>query len=102
MAPYDVSTCPGPDGEPIPLVHYENKGGPGMLAVSYTDIEAVFTTPSWPLDTDVNPVMLSAEDRCDLAERLETTPRKGSRSKSRTSSTSAPSCGNESRDWNAR
>lgn len=68
--PADESTCPGPDGNPIPLLHYTNQGGSGMLAVSYTESEAVFTTPTWPFDPHVNPVRLSAEDRLDLARRL--------------------------------
>jgi hypothetical protein len=67
---YDVSTCPGPDGTPIPLVHFADIAGAGMLAVSIAEGKAMFTTPKHPLDFDVNPIAISAEDRKELAALL--------------------------------
>ena len=68
----DVSTCPGPDGEPIPLIHFENAmpDGHGMLAVSLTEDQAMFTTPGHPWDLGVLAIVLSAEDRQELGRRL--------------------------------
>lgn len=68
----DISTCPGPDGQPIPLIHFENSlpGGVGMLAVSLTKDRAMFTTPRHPLDFDAHAICLSPEDRQELARLL--------------------------------
>lgn len=66
----DYATCPGPDGTPIPLVHFASVRGDGMLAVSFTDTHAVFTTPRSPFDPFVNPVMLDHDDRLELAALL--------------------------------
>jgi hypothetical protein len=66
----DESVCPGPDGEPIPLLHFDNDAGPGKLAVSFAQGRALFTTPAYPCDFDANPVMLSPADTLELGRRL--------------------------------
>jgi hypothetical protein len=72
MTTVDESTCPGPGGTSIPLLHFDNANGqPGKLAVSLADDgRAMFTTPAHPFDTDVTPIMLSREDRHELGRRL--------------------------------
>lgn len=70
MTTADISTAPGPDGNPIPLVHFDNQCGPGKLAVSFARDQAVFTCPAHVFDFDANAVMLSVEDRAALGRML--------------------------------
>jgi hypothetical protein len=63
----DVSSCPGPNGEPIPMVIFDNalpawRQPVGKLAVSFADDRALFTTPRSPGDEDVVPILLSRPD----------------------------------------
>jgi hypothetical protein len=68
----DYSTCPGPTGDPIPLVHFDDARGDGKLAVSFCNTlgMAVFTTPATPFDFTVHAVGISAADRRELARLL--------------------------------
>jgi hypothetical protein len=71
MTTVDVATCPGPDGRPIPLLHFDDVKGSSKLAVSLSpDGRAVFSTPRAPLDFYINPIMLSVADRRELGRRL--------------------------------
>lgn len=71
----DVSSCPGPDGHPIPMVIFDNDFPPevagGKLAVSFRGTgAALFTTPAHPFDEDVTPILLSPDDAAMLGRLL--------------------------------
>lgn len=69
----DVSTCPGPDGTAIPLLHFDDEIGPGKLAVSFAKGRAVIGTSNDPSPMGMlrqAVIMLSPTDRKVLGQML--------------------------------
>lgn len=72
MTTMDVSTCPGPHGAPIPLVHFDDEQPTGAkLAVSLADGRAVISAAATPVAMlSATCVMLSPADRKALGHLL--------------------------------
>lgn len=70
----DVSTCPGPQGLPIPLLHFDDEQPTGAkLAVSMADGRAVISAAATPFEMlTATSIMLSPDDRKCLGQLLLT------------------------------